>query len=82
MIVQGVWKNGVRVNDNEYGIVERDEFERCIGITMGYSEEGEELRENVKKWRDLAKKAMKETDLSNVNLKDFTNDLLLGCNEY
>ncbi|KAK6784531.1 hypothetical protein RDI58_017986 [Solanum bulbocastanum] len=82
MIVQGVWKNGVRVNDSECGIVERDEFERFIEITMGYGEEEEELRKNVKKWRDLTKKAMKEIGLSNVNLKDFANELLLGCNVY
>ncbi|KAH0653107.1 hypothetical protein KY289_030785 [Solanum tuberosum] len=47
--MQCVWKNEVRANHNECGIVERDEFERCIEITMGYGEEGEELRKNVKK---------------------------------
>ncbi|WMV09951.1 hypothetical protein MTR67_003336 [Solanum verrucosum] len=42
-------KNGVRVNVSESGVAERDEFNRCITIVMGDTEEGEELRRNVKK---------------------------------
>ncbi|KAG5596050.1 hypothetical protein H5410_037282 [Solanum commersonii] len=82
MLVQGVWKNGVKVNGNECGIVEREEFERCIEITTGYDEEWEELIKNVKKWRDLAKKTLKENSSSDVNLKDFSKEFLLGCNEF
>ncbi|OIT37258.1 PREDICTED: crocetin glucosyltransferase, chloroplastic-like isoform X1 [Nicotiana attenuata] len=77
-LIQDVWKIGVRVNANREGIVKRDEFERCIEIVMGGSEEGEELRKNVKKWKDLAKEAMKENGSSNVNLKAYVNEFLLG----
>ncbi|KAH0669818.1 hypothetical protein KY289_024311 [Solanum tuberosum] len=77
-----IWKNGVRVNVNEDGVVERDEFNRCITIAMGSGEEGEELRRNVKKSSDLAKEAIKENGISSVNLKAFANEFLLGHNEY
>ncbi|KAH0730455.1 hypothetical protein KY289_001643 [Solanum tuberosum] len=81
-LIQDVWKNGVRVNVSEGGVVERDEFNRCMTIVMGDGEEGEELRRNVKKWSDLAKEAMKENGTSSVNLKAFANEILLGPNEY
>ncbi|KAH0730444.1 hypothetical protein KY289_001632 [Solanum tuberosum] len=81
-LIQDVWKNGVRVNVSEGGVVERDEFNRCITIVMGDGEEGEELRRNVKKWSYLAKEAMKENGTSSVNLEDFANEILLGHNEY
>ncbi|CAN4090847.1 unnamed protein product [Withania somnifera] len=77
-LIQDVWKNGVRVNAGEGGIVERDEFKRCIEIAMGDGKVREEVRNNAKKWRDLAKKAIKENGSSNVNLKAFTSELLLG----
>ncbi|KAG5632854.1 hypothetical protein H5410_004571 [Solanum commersonii] len=70
-LIQDIWKNGVRVNVSEGGVVERDEFNRW-----------EELRRNVKKWSDLAKEAMKENGTSSVNLKAFANEILLGHNEY
>uniref|UniRef100_M1DBR4 Glycosyltransferase n=1 Tax=Solanum tuberosum TaxID=4113 RepID=M1DBR4_SOLTU len=40
-LIQDIWKNGVRVNSSEGDVVERDEFNRCITIAMGSSEEGE-----------------------------------------
>ncbi|WMV09998.1 hypothetical protein MTR67_003383 [Solanum verrucosum] len=81
-LIQDIWKNGVRVNVSEGGVVERDEFNRCITIVMGDGEEGEELRRSVKKWSDLAKEAMKENGTSSVILKAFANEILLGHNEY
>ncbi|XP_055812020.1 UDP-glycosyltransferase 75C1-like [Solanum dulcamara] len=80
-LIQDVWRNGIRVNEGESGVVERDEFERCIEIAMGDGEEGEQLRKNAKKWKDLAKEAMKENGSSIVNLKTFANELLLDPNE-
>ncbi|MCD7472181.1 hypothetical protein HAX54_013189 [Datura stramonium] len=77
-LIQDVWKNGVRVNSGEKDIVERDEFKRCIEIAIGGGENGEELRKNAKKWRDLAKEAVKENGSSNVNLKAYANEFLLG----
>ncbi|KAH0669819.1 hypothetical protein KY289_024312 [Solanum tuberosum] len=48
-LIQDIWKNGVRVNASKGGVVERDEFNRCITIAMGSGEEREELRRNSKK---------------------------------
>ncbi|KAH0739159.1 hypothetical protein KY290_037864 [Solanum tuberosum] len=77
-LVQDVWKNGVRVNTGDGGIVERDEFDRCIEIVMGSGEEGGKLRKNAKKWSDLAKEAMKKSGSSAVNLKTYANEFLLA----
>ncbi|KAH0761292.1 hypothetical protein KY290_017365 [Solanum tuberosum] len=64
------------------GVVERNEFSRCIEIAMGGNKEGKELRRNAKKWSDLAEEAMKENGTSSVNLQAFANEILLGHNEY
>lgn len=77
-LIQDVWKTGVRVNANDEGVIERNEFARCIEIVVGDGEKGEEIRKNAKKWRDLAKDAMKENGSSNVNLKAYVNEILLG----
>ncbi|CAN4104582.1 unnamed protein product [Withania somnifera] len=77
-LIQDVWKTGVRVNANDEGIIERNEFARCIEIVVGDGEKGEEVRTNAKKWRDLAKDAVKEDGSSNVNLKAYVNEVLLG----
>ncbi|KAG5588627.1 hypothetical protein H5410_049061 [Solanum commersonii] len=77
-LVQDVWKIGVRLNASEEGVVERDEFKRCIDVVMEDGEKREELKKNVKKWKDLAKEAMKENGSSNVNLKAYVNEILLG----
>ncbi|WMV49935.1 hypothetical protein MTR67_043320 [Solanum verrucosum] len=75
-LIQDIWKNGVRVNVGKGGVIERDEFNRCITITMGGGEEGKELR-NAKKWSDLDKEAIKKTGTSSVNLKAFANEIYL-----
>ncbi|XP_015061745.1 UDP-glycosyltransferase 75C1-like [Solanum pennellii] len=77
-LIQDVWKTGVRVNANDEGVIERNEFARCIEIVVGDGKKGEEIRKNAKKWRDLAKDAMKENGSSNVNLKAYVNEILLG----
>ncbi|KAH0730441.1 hypothetical protein KY289_001629 [Solanum tuberosum] len=33
-----IWKSGVRVNVSEGGVVEKDDFNRCITIVMGDGE--------------------------------------------
>ncbi|XP_059316174.1 UDP-glycosyltransferase 75C1-like [Lycium ferocissimum] len=75
-LVQDVWKIGVRVNANEEGVIEGAEFKRCIDIVMGDGKERKELRNNAKKWKDLAKDSMKEDGSSNVNLKAYVHEVL------
>ncbi|KAG5615886.1 hypothetical protein H5410_015710 [Solanum commersonii] len=81
-LIQDIWKNGVRLDASEGGVVERYEFNRYIEIVMGGKKEGKELRRNAKKWSDLAKEAMKENGTSSVNLQAFANEILLGHKEY
>ncbi|XP_031111836.1 UDP-glycosyltransferase 75C1-like [Ipomoea triloba] len=75
-LVQDVWKSGVRVGVNEEGVVTADEFKRCIECVMGGGENGEELRKNAKKWKDLAKAATKEDGSSYLNLKAYIDEML------
>lgn len=71
MLVENEWKVGVRVNANERGIVEGDEFKRCLELVVANGEEGEEIRRNAKKWKGLAREAAKEGGSSDRNLKAF-----------
>ncbi|CAH9083383.1 unnamed protein product [Cuscuta epithymum] len=75
-LIQDVWKTGVRVaakakNDAGVEVVGSDEIKRCIEIVLGKGGEGDELRRNAKKWRDLAMEASKEGGSSGMNLKTF-----------
>jgi len=38
---------------------------------MGSGEKGEELRRNAKKWKELAREAVKESGSSEKNLRSF-----------
>lgn len=75
-LVQDIWRSGVRAARAENGeIVEADEMERCIEIVMDGGDASRKMREEAKKWRDLAKEAMKEDGTSNVNLKIFVDQI-------
>lgn len=72
-LIEDVWKIGVRVDEevNEDGIVRGDEIRRCLEVVMGSGEKGEELRRNAKKWKELAREAVKEGGSSEKNLRSF-----------
>lgn len=72
-LIEDVWKIGLRVDHevNEDGIVEGNEIRRCLEVVMGSGEKGEELRRNAKKWKELAREAVKEGGSSEKNLRDF-----------
>ncbi|PPR98731.1 hypothetical protein GOBAR_AA21927 [Gossypium barbadense] len=70
-LVQDVWKTGVRLRQNEDGMVEAGEIKRCLEMVMG----GEEIRKNAKKWKDLAKEAVEEGGTSYNNIKAFVEEL-------
>ncbi|XP_059632094.1 phloretin 4'-O-glucosyltransferase-like [Cornus florida] len=74
-LITDVWKTAVRVILNEEGIVEREEFKRCIEMVMGGGEEGKEMRGNAKKWKELAREAVKEGGTSDMNLKALVSEL-------
>ncbi|XP_031098824.1 crocetin glucosyltransferase, chloroplastic-like [Ipomoea triloba] len=77
-LIQDVWKTGVRVNVNVKGIVEANELKRCIECIMGEGEIAQGLRNNATKFKALAKEAMREDGSSNVNLKAYVEEVLLG----
>ncbi|CAA2998877.1 crocetin glucosyltransferase, chloroplastic-like [Olea europaea subsp. europaea] len=74
-LIQDVWRTGLRVNPREDGTVESDEIKRCIGTIMDGREKSRELRENAKKWKNPARKAMQEDGSSTTNLKAFIEEL-------
>ncbi|PON95495.1 UDP-glucuronosyl/UDP-glucosyltransferase [Trema orientale] len=77
----------VRVKHNEDGIVGSEEIKRCLDLVTemkdNRAKNGEENREetrriNDKKWKDLAREAIKEGGSSHENLKAFVNELITG----
>ncbi|XP_027336859.1 crocetin glucosyltransferase, chloroplastic-like [Abrus precatorius] len=76
-VIQDVWKTGVRIDDkvNEEGIVEAREIRRCLEVVMGSGEKGEDLRRNAKKWKYLAREAVKEGGSSDRNMRCFVDDV-------
>lgn len=77
-LIEDMWKIGIRVTVNKEGIVERDEFKRCLEIVMSGGEKGEELGRNAEKWKNLAKEAVKDGGSSDTNLKAFMDEVGQG----
>ncbi|XP_007033647.2 PREDICTED: UDP-glycosyltransferase 74F1 [Theobroma cacao] len=73
--IEDVWKVGVRVKiDDVSGIVNREEIESCIRQVME-GERGKEIKENAKKWRELALEAVGEGGTSDRNIDEFMSKL-------
>lgn len=76
--VEDVWKIGkrVRLMEEDNGICRREEIELCVNEVM--DEEGEvseEIRKNLRKWRELAKEAMADGGTSHANIIHFVQQL-------
>ncbi|KAL1214340.1 UDP-glycosyltransferase 75B2 [Cardamine amara subsp. amara] len=67
------WKTGVRVRENEEGLVERKEIRRCLEEVM--EEKAEKLREKADKWKLLVVEAGGEGGSSDKNIKAFVDTL-------
>ncbi|XP_010023609.2 phloretin 4'-O-glucosyltransferase [Eucalyptus grandis] len=74
-LVADVWRTGVRITPNEQGLVESGEMRRCLELVMGDGKEGEEMRRNARKFRDLAREAVKEGGSSDKNLRAFVDEV-------
>ncbi|KAF8101250.1 hypothetical protein N665_0208s0037 [Sinapis alba] len=71
--IQDVWKAGVRVKiDEESGIVKREEIELSIKEVME-GKKSKEMKENAKKWRDLAVKSLSEGGSTDINIDTFVS---------
>lgn len=75
--VEDVWKVGVRAKKDEVGIVTREELEKCIRGVMD-RENGEEIKRNANKWRELARSAVSVGGTSDMNINEFVVKLLEG----
>lgn len=73
--VEDVWKIGKRVRMEEDGICRREGIEFCVNEVME-GEVSEEIRENLRKWRELAKAAMDEGGSSHTNINYFVEQLV------
>lgn len=69
-LVQDVWKVGFKTKAGENGIVSRDEIGRCLREVM-CGEKGREMRDNARRWRDLAKGAFARGGSSDRNIDVF-----------
>ncbi|KAK7247041.1 hypothetical protein RIF29_41917 [Crotalaria pallida] len=76
-LIEDVWKVGVRVDHekSEEGIVEGEEIRKCLEVVMGGGERGDELRRNARKWKGLAREAVKEGGPSEKNLRTFLDSI-------
>ncbi|XP_058200943.1 crocetin glucosyltransferase, chloroplastic-like [Rhododendron vialii] len=74
-LIEDVWKTGVRLTKNGEGIVDGGEVKRCIEMVMGGGGRGEEMRNNAKKWKNLAREATMEGGSSDKNLKAFVDEV-------
>ena len=68
-----MWKAGVRVKiDNESRIAKTEEIEFSIKEVME-GEKSKEMKENAKKWRDLAVKSLSEGGSTDINIDTFVS---------
>ncbi|EEF32575.1 flavonol 7-O-beta-glucosyltransferase UGT74F1 [Ricinus communis] len=68
--VEDVWRVGIRVKvDADNGIAKRDQIEYCIKEVME-SVRGKEMKENSKKWKELAVEAISEGGTSDKNIDE------------
>uniref|UniRef100_A0A803R7G4 Uncharacterized protein n=1 Tax=Cannabis sativa TaxID=3483 RepID=A0A803R7G4_CANSA len=84
-LIEDAWGTGVRVKLNKDGIAGNEEIKMCLELVMGGKEtvagdSGKESwvekRRNAKKWKDLAREAVKEGGSSDKNLKAFVSEMV------
>ncbi|KAK9073752.1 hypothetical protein SSX86_006346 [Deinandra increscens subsp. villosa] len=73
-----IWGVGARVKADENGLVRRGNLVSCIK-TILEDERGDVIRENVAKWRDLAKLALDEGGSSDQHIDEFVCELMHEC---
>ncbi|KAI9173901.1 hypothetical protein LWI28_008466 [Acer negundo] len=73
--VDDVWGSGIRVLQDEKGIVGRNVLEKAIKEIME-GDKGKVIKKNVMKWKELAKEAVDEGGSSDININEFVAKLL------
>ncbi|KAG5589082.1 hypothetical protein H5410_039596 [Solanum commersonii] len=74
-LVKDVWEMGVKAKQDEKGIVRREVIEECIKLVME-EEKGKLIRENAKKWKEMARNAVDEGGSSDKNIEEFVSKLM------
>ncbi|KAH0644264.1 hypothetical protein KY284_032148 [Solanum tuberosum] len=74
-LVKDVWEMGVRAKQGEKGIVRREVIEESIKLVME-EEKGKVIRENAKKWKEMARNAVDEGGSSDKNIEEFVSKLV------
>nr|ACM09899.2 glycosyltransferase [Withania somnifera] len=74
-LVKDVWEMGVRAKQDDKGLVRREVIEECIKLVME-EEKGKVIRENAKKWKELARNAVDEGGSSDKNIEEFVSKLV------
>ena len=73
--VEDIWKVGVRVKVDGNGIVSREEIESCIRQVLE-GEKGKVMKENAKKWKELAIEAVSEGGSLEKNIDEVVSKIL------
>ncbi|KAL0359726.1 UNVERIFIED_CONTAM: UDP-glycosyltransferase 74E2 [Sesamum angustifolium] len=72
--VVDVWRVGIWARADEKGLVREGEIRRCIKHVM--EGDGEEIRENASKWKEMARDAVDEGGSSDRNIQEFVSTLV------
>ncbi|KAL0383333.1 UNVERIFIED_CONTAM: UDP-glycosyltransferase 74E2 [Sesamum calycinum] len=76
--VANVWRVGVWARADEKGLAREGEICRCINHVMGG--DGEEIRENTTKWKEMARDAVDEGGSSDRSIEEFVSTLASSSN--
>ncbi|TMW82181.1 hypothetical protein EJD97_006598 [Solanum chilense] len=74
-LVKDVWEIGIRAKQDEKGIVRREVIEECIKLVME-EDKGKLIRENTKKWKEIARNVVDEGGSSDKNIEELVSKLM------
>ncbi|KAK9725259.1 hypothetical protein RND81_05G132300 [Saponaria officinalis] len=72
--IMDLWKIGVKVRENDSGLVTREEIELCI-LDVMEGEKSKEIKSNAQKWKHLANETMQDNGSSSKNIEEFVAKL-------
>ncbi|CAI0379634.1 unnamed protein product [Linum tenue] len=79
--VEEIWKIGVRVKEDETGVVRREEVARCLKEVMMEGSRSLEIKEAARKWKQMAVEAVSEGGESDREINNFVRKLL-SCSDH
>ncbi|GAV90604.1 UDPGT domain-containing protein [Cephalotus follicularis] len=77
--IDEIWGVGVRVKEDEKGIVSKEEFIMCLKQVME-GKRSQEIRNNSTKWSKLAKEAISQGGSSDKSIDEFVNIIKCSSN--